>query len=187
MSKAVFQLFDEFRDRWARGEWPDAAEYLERAGGDADELALLIDAFLQRAEPPPPREEALALVEAWAKGESPLLELRARRGLRRDAVVDFVVETFGLDPAKRAKVRRYYHELETGQLDPAGVSGKLVVALGRLLGARLGDLLAWRPALLTARPAYYRAAAPPAAAPAPQEAAAELPDEIDLLFTGGGQ
>lgn len=186
MADELFLLFDEYRGRWRGGEWPDVREYLGRAGKDADELALLIDTFLEQADPPPVREEARALVEAWTTGESPLLELRTRQGLSRAAVVDFVVKTFGLDLAKREKVRRYYHELETGRLDPEGLSPKLVDTLAQVLKARVGDLLAWRPAPLPAAPAYYRADAPPAS-PAPPAGPPEEPDEVDLLFRGGGR
>ena len=178
-------LFEEYAAGFARGERPDLREYLSRAGEGRDELALLVDRFLQAAEPPEPDEDAVAVRQAWIEGEPPLVALRVRRGLKRDAVVDFVIHTFGLDPAKREKVRRYYHELETGQLEPRGVSARLTDALGRLLEVRVGEVLAWRPRPIAVEPAYYRTTAPEmaelAAAPAPSGER----DEIDDLFTGG--
>ena len=41
-----------------------------------------------------------------------------------------VMGSLGLDPAKRKKVARYYHQLETGLLDPRRVSGRVFEALG---------------------------------------------------------
>jgi hypothetical protein len=179
------ELFEEYAGRFAGGERPDLREYLARAGEGQDELARLVDSFLQWAEPPEPEEDAVAVAQAWIEGEAPLVALRTRRGLRRDAVVDFLVETFGLDPAKRAKVRRYYHELETGQLDRRRVSARLVDALGTLLDTRVGELLAWKPQPMAPEPAYYRASAPTMAAPAAAPPSREEPDEIDVLFTAG--
>jgi hypothetical protein len=179
------ELFEEYAGRFAGGERPDLREYLARAGEGRDELGRLVDRFLQWAEPPEPGEDAVAIAQAWIEGEAPLVALRARRGLRREAVVDFVIETFGLDPAKREKVRRYYHELETGQLDRRGVSARLMEALAKLLGAQVGDLLAWRPRPPTAEVPYYRASAPAMAAPAAAPPVQDEPDEIDALFTGG--
>ncbi len=189
MNSDVSRLFDEYAVRYSRGERPDARAYLERAGAGAGELAGLIDAFLTRAPAPEPDENTVALMQAWAAGEPPLLALRVRRGLRREAVVDALLAALGLAPEKRAKVARYYHELESGLLDPAAVSRSVFEALGETLRARAADLQSWR-----ARPpepaaaAFLRApepvAAPPAAlAPAQPE---EEWDEVDELFRGAG-
>ena len=56
------RLLDEYAARFARGEEPDAAAYLARAGARADELRELIDAFLVVAPPAPARREALELM-----------------------------------------------------------------------------------------------------------------------------
>ena len=45
------------------------------------------------------------LARAWVAGASPLVELRASRGVRRDDVVDAVVEEFEIAPDRREKVR----------------------------------------------------------------------------------
>jgi len=163
------------------------AEYLARAGEEADELAALLDAFLQAAPPPPPAEETVATMEAWAAGESPLLALRVRRGLRRAQVVEALVKLLGLDPAKERKVGRYYHRLETGLLDPARVDRRVFEALARTLKTRVTELLTWRPPPLEAEPAYRLepdAVMTEMAASAAPSAPAEEPDEIDRLFLG---
>ncbi len=167
-------LFDEYAARFARGERPDLREYLSRAGEGADELAQLVDGFLARAEPPEPDKEAVARMQEWL----PLVQVRTRRRLRRVEVVDALIERFGLDPAKRKKVERYYHEVETGQRIPA--DERLVVALGEVLRTSVSELLAWRPRPPAAQPAYYRANEPQPVAPAAP--AAEEPDDIDDLF-----
>jgi len=182
----VLTLFDEYAVRWARGEAPDAREYLERAGPAADELAELLDRFLASAPPGEPDPELAADFAAWAAGEPPLLALRVRRGVRRDEIVAAIVERFGLAQAKRAKVGRYVHRLETGLLDPRGVDRGVLEAWAGVLRARVEDLLAWRPPpVLPADVAYLRASEPADASfslSAP--AAPEERDEVDELFTG---
>jgi hypothetical protein len=173
------QLFDEWAARFARGERPDLREYLARAGEGQDELAALADAWLARMEPPEPDEDAVALAQAWIDGEPPILELRRRCGLKRDQVVDFLIERFRLDPSKRGKVKRYYHQVETGELVPADEG--LVAALADLLRARAADLFA-RPRPLGSAPAalYYRASPTGVAKLAAPMQAEE--DGIDRLF-----
>src|SRR4051812_26218471 len=125
MAEDVFALFDEFAASFARGERPDAREYLERASDGRDELAALIDGYLERVPPPAPDNDAVLLASAWLAQQPPLLELRTQRGLRRDEVVDTLVAALGLDSAKRDKVKRYYHELEGGLLDPDRVDRRV--------------------------------------------------------------
>src|SRR5207342_2967392 len=108
----VAQLFAEYADAYARGERPRAEEYLERAGEQADELASLLERFVQATPAREPDAETLALTGTWLTGEPPLVSLRASQGLRVDEVVDALVEKLGLDPAKRAKVKRYYQRLD---------------------------------------------------------------------------
>jgi hypothetical protein len=76
MAEVVAIRFDDF----ARGERPDTREYLARAGEGADELAAMMDRFLQAAQVPAAGEDERALVAAWIEGEPPVLELRNRRG-----------------------------------------------------------------------------------------------------------
>jgi hypothetical protein len=185
VAERVEELFDEYATAYARGERPRAREVLARAGEQSDELASLIDAFLARAPTPASDAQAVDLFEAWQAGESPLLRLRKVRGVTRDAVVGALVKTLGLDEKKKDKVRRYYHELESGQLEPERVDGRVWDVLGQTLGARVADLLAWRPHPPEfPTPAFARGSARPMMAamrvPEPQEEPAE--DEIDRLF-----
>jgi len=178
------QLFEEYVDRFAGGERPDLREYLARAGDGRQELALLVDRFLQWAEPPEPDEDAVAVAVAWIEGEAPLVALRARRVLPRESVVDALMKHFKLDAKLREKVRRRYHELETGQLELGRVDRALLDELAALFKARVGDLLAWQPRPLAAEAAYFRASElmEPSAVPSPTEQAE--PDEVDRLFLG---
>jgi hypothetical protein len=195
----VVTLFEEYAAAYSRGDRPRAQDYLERAGPAADELAKLIDGWLRAVPVPEPDEETTALVGAWAAGEPPLVQLRSRRGVRVDDVVDAIVTALGLDVAKRAKVKRYYQRLEQGLLDPARVSRRvLAVVKGQLgertveglacvkvqWGERTGEALAWRAPELRVEPAYYRAG-PEMTIATGMAAEAEPEDEIDRLFTGG--
>lgn len=193
MADDVFQLFDEYAARYARGERPDVREYLARAGERQDELRELLDRFLASSPPPEPDEETLAAMNAWLGGAPPLLELRVRRGVRRDEIVDALMGRLGLDRAKREKVKRYYHRLETGLLDPSGVDRRVFDVLAEALHAHARDFLAWRPPPVSdPAVAYLRAEAPDAdrlAETRARFAAAALGerDEIDELFTGGSE
>ena len=187
MADEVFRLFDEYAARFARGERPDAREYLARAGEGAEELAALIDGYLAAAAAPVADENARAAAAAWLEGEPPLLALRNRRALKRDAVVDALVTSLALNPAKRAKVERYYHRLETGLLDPGRVSGRVFDVLAETLRASLADVRGWRPRAVETEAVFARtddratSMAPFAAGAEPEER-----DEIDALFLEGG-
>jgi hypothetical protein len=178
----INQLFDEWAARYARGESPDPLAYLERAGAHADDLARLMDGFLQLAPRNAPSDETLLLARAWVSGASPLVELRVSRGVRREQVVDAVMGEFELAAGRRDKVKRYYHELESGLLDPAGLDDRLVDLLARTLRATRDAILAWRPRAIPAAPAYRTAAwQEPRATPSPAVGGASL-DEVDRLF-----
>jgi hypothetical protein len=190
----VAALFDEYAAAFARGEEPDLREYLARAGDGADELAQLVEAFVAAAPAAEPSEERLALTRAWAEGQSPLLEMRTRRGVRRDQVVDAILGRFGIDIVKREKVASYYHELEAGLLDPLRVDRGVWELLAELLRSSVNDLRR-RPRLSPPPPRMavaYRRSAPTAAleglaSPAAPAAARapEPPDEVDRLFRSG--
>jgi hypothetical protein len=181
----VFRLFDEYAARRARGERPDVREYLEQAGDDADELRDIVDAYL-RASPPsaPPDEDQVAAFRAWIAGEPPLLELRVRRGVKRAAIVDALVERLGLDVRKRSKVASYVHRLETGLLAPGPVDRRVWEVWAEALRARVEDLAAWRPRQVAARSAYYRSFEAVPAAKESRIPHSEDWDEVDELFQG---
>jgi hypothetical protein len=134
---------------------------------------------------PTPDEQMVELFEAWQAGESPLLRLRTARGLTRDAVVAALVRTLGLDEEKREKVRRYYRELEAGLLEPNHVDRRVWDVLAETLGARVADLLVWRPQRLEfPAPELARGPARPMLAATRMPEAQEKPaaDDIDRLF-----
>jgi len=175
-------LLDEFVGRWTRGEPLAVDELLVRAGPQAGELAALIDRFLERAPRREPTADAIAFVRSL--DEPPLLRARQARKLKLDDLVAGLVEKLGLGEAAREKVRRYYQELELGQLDPAGVAVSVWVALAGLLGRDVRGLAGVSPTAISA-PAMYRAADFDAvlldAITVPSLARPE-PDEVDRLF-----
>src|SRR4051794_35195067 len=156
MTDTNFELFDDFAARFARGEGPDVRDYLRRAGSGADELAALIDSYLTRAQPPAPDEESIALARAFVAGEPALLELRKRRGIRVDEVIDAIVGALGVDAQKRAKVKSYYQQLEGGVLEPRGVDASVWDVLARKLGASVRELRVWRPRSIQTDVAFFR-------------------------------
>lgn len=187
MTNRTAELFDEFAARFSRGDNPDVREYLRRAGAGADELAALIDVFLSRSEPPSPTEEEVALVRAWREGEPPLLELRKRRRLTVDQVVEALVGALGVAEPKRAKVKRYYQQLEGGLLEPRGVDRRVWTALRETLSAAVEEISTLRPRPATAQGAFLRADSPGEVFALRSVSAAPLAeerDEVDELFTG---
>ena len=186
MNEASALLFDEFAVRYRRGERPDVLEYLDRAGDDRDTLADLIDRFLEAVPARSPSEEEVVLLEARTSSEPPILVLRRRRGMTRGAVVDALVRALGLDPSKGGKVGRYYHELETGLLDPAPVDSRVWAALAEFLRANVRALADFRPPPLTApvaRRSMDRGWVLAERLSTPAIEADEIPDEVDRLFT----
>jgi hypothetical protein len=187
MTDRTRALLDEYRERFARGEHPDPRDYLERAGDEAALLREEIDAFLRRAPAPEPSDAAVRVMRAWAEGRPPLLELRAERGVTRDAVVDSLVADLGIAPAKRPKVLEYYHRLEAGLLDPARIDRRVFAAIARALHAGLADLAFAAPPQAAGGPFLRSQPAAPAQMPADavlsQRAPAER-DEVDELFGG---
>lgn len=190
MGMTVESLFDEFAAAYAAGGTPDVAEFLRRAGDQREELGLLMDRFLMAALARQTTEEDIVLMEAQLSGEPPLLVLRQRRKLTRAVIVDAIVAAFGIDEPKRPKVADYYHRLETGLLDPRAVSGKILIVLGKVLGADVSTLARLWPA--PAGVAFQRKAGElfeSEALPRPTKgsrAEGVEQDEVDRLFTAGG-
>jgi hypothetical protein len=193
VSTVVDLLFDEFAIAWARGDRPDVRDYLERAGAERDELAALLDGFFAAAAVQPPSEETLATFAQLVPGDHetpPMLAERVRMGLRRSVVVERLMGLLGLPPDREDKVARYYHELETGLLDPRGVQPLVWHNLAKIFGSGIRGLMVERPEpppVLVA--AYYRvsddlAGVDASAAPLPQASEPQQPDEVDMLFTG---
>jgi hypothetical protein len=185
VSSSVFELFDEYAAAYARGERPSAEDYLNRAGTEREQLARLLDEFLRRAPIQPPSEDDTRLLGLMLAEEPPLLTLRVERRIRVDDVVSTLVERLGLDRGKRAKVKRYYQQLEGGLIDPSGLSKRLRTALTELFGGDTETALTWTARPAQAATAFMRLAEPLAAQPAAPAAEPGEEDEIDRLFTGG--
>ena len=152
--RTVDLLFAEYAAAYGRGDRPRAADFLARAGDDADELATMIDRLLRAASMHAATLEDSARLTAVLEGEPPILELRVHRRLKRDDVVDRLLVALGLGSKLRPRLQEAYHELETAQLDPAGVDESVWSALGEILSANVRELAAWRRPPITARPAY---------------------------------
>ena len=190
MLTTVDQLLDEFVGRWTRDEPLAVDELLVRAGPEADELAGLIDRFLERAPRREPTADALAYVRAL--DDPPLLRARQALGLKLDDLAASLVSQLGLGEKARVKVRRYYQELELGQLEASGVAASVWDVLSKLLGRDARRLAAFQP-LPPAAKAMFRVASAdyePLADLHPPAAMAEREfDEVDRLFgvTHGGR
>ena len=186
MTTELETLLDELARRHARGEALDVEATLRQAGARADELAPLIEAFLERAPRRAPSDDALAYVRSL--DDPPLLRARVAKALRVDDVVDAIVTACELRPEARAKVRRYYQQLESGVLDPAPVAASVWDAITTLLGRSRASLVAPRLDAKVAPSPMFRADKlfEPSALQAPSTRPAEPdpPDEVDALFLG---
>lgn len=175
-------LLHEFQSRFLAGERPAADDYLQRAGAEADELATMIDGFLQVAPPPEPAPEVVAAVRAIREGAAPLTAVRARTGMRRESVVAAIMTAFGLSAAAQARVAERYHELESGLLDVARVDARLVDVVAGALGLTRDQLSFGRPATHIAAMARPRPEGAPTPAMAAPPAEAREQDEVDRIF-----
>lgn len=128
----------------------DVDAILERAGADRQELLDMIELSLALrgpAQPSPQVVDAIAAspmfdVRPWSEV---LTAARKAEGLKRPALVAQLAARLGVgDDAGRARLEERYHELETGQLEPARVRPAVVDALGDLLGGIRETLAATR-------------------------------------------
>lgn len=186
MSIDVETLLDELAGRHARGEPLDIEGTLARAGDHADELAPLIDAFLERAPRRAPTDDALAFVRSL--DDPPMLRARVAKALRVDDVVDAIVTACKIRPDARPKVRRYYQQLEGGVLDPSRVAASVWDVLVDVLGRSRASLSAPSLGVAPAAAPMYRADRlfEPGALPALSASMTEPepPDDVDALFLG---
>lgn len=208
----VEQLLSEYIAEHRAGGDADPRPYLERVEGlDRRELAALIDAYLARS---PGQQwdpagfaqsrarhvaDAVSLSLGGVNGAWPWLlpSLRKQAELPRSEVVRRLAEALEVADRKD-KVQTYYHRMETGDLPAAGVSERVLEALGRIVGAsaetlrRAGEIFepggGEAPAAVFARtgrpdPAYE---AVEAGVPSTGHAREDFKlDEVDRLFTGG--
>ena len=204
---SVDDLFDRYKAAFAAGERPDPQAYLEPlAGADRRELEALIDGFLARGARPAYSPEAFAAAQASPLAQRVMAEVsetwpvllpkaRDRAGILRSDLVTRLAEALGVS-GRSDKVERYYHQMERGLLDPAGVSDRVLSALGEIVGVSKERLrAAARPvtpppaagaafARVAPSPAPAPAAAPPAAMSRMRSAAPAEWDEVDELFRG---
>ena len=151
----VDRLFDEFAASYVRGEQPDVAAYLARAGDDAPELARLVEVFLRVAPTPEPSDEDVAVMHARLEGEPGLVALRRGRGQKVDEVVAALGARLGVKDVPR--LRRYYQRLETGVLDTRPVDERVWEALRDVFAANVRAIV--RPVTTSSGEsamAYYR-------------------------------
>lgn len=201
------RLLNEFVDAWNAGERPRVEDYVDRAPEDErDELALLLGTFLENAPQPRYSAETLAQIEGEAtvaqlsslidseSGLWPTLlpRLRRRAELTRDQVVEQLAELLGMS-GREARIKPYYHQMESGTLNPAGVSRRVLDALARIFGVEereieeAGDFSAIGAAVPTS--AFLRSTAQELRAGVDAEMAEAahpgIRDEVDELFRGG--
>ena len=166
MTPARERILSQFIDAWNAGLRPEADAYLERAPEEERaELAEDISSFLTWA--PTPDYSAATLEQiaaepivqaALAAARGPgglwpelLPRLRARAALSRTQVAAALVELLRLPSGSERKAETYLGRMEEGELEPTGVSRRLLDALARVLRVPVGelegagDLGAWRP------------------------------------------
>ena len=204
------RVLSDFIDAWNAGRRPDVDEHLARVEPDRrDELASDIAAFVAFAPTPDYDDAAIAAIRAEpavasaaaaARGRGGLWpallpRLRERAALSTAQLAAALVAALGLPADREPKARGYLERLEAGDLEPRGLSGRLLDALARLLGVPRDDLeAAGAFGAPPPAPALFRAEGPAAealrddldviadalAAPGAGEW-----DEVDDLFRGG--
>lgn len=211
MAELFEQVFFQVIDDLDAGEAKPLHRYLELVpAAERDELADLLAAVLAARGPaaaPTSAESesyarALAVIRqasqaTGASGTLPALLVRIRhsRGIERDTVIDALAERFEVGSAGRRSLRRLYHQLESGQLLGARLSGRLLTALGDIFQIDERDLDAASKSMETSGPAAptltIARGSSEARSRARREGGAEVPatpvDEelVRRLFAGG--
>jgi hypothetical protein len=144
----VERLLAEYKEVRRRGGDADPSPFLARASGlEREQLATLIDAYLERASR---REfDAGALRDSFAAGVAdsaqrtlagsaglwPVLlpRLRNQARIKRADLVAELAARLGAQ-SQQEKVATYYHEMEQGLLPASGVSDIVLEALGKIVG-----------------------------------------------------
>jgi hypothetical protein len=194
---SIDSLFEELVARWRRNEPLDVDELLGRAGGEADQLATLIDSFFERAPRRAPSlqaREAITDLVTRLEREPPLVSARVSARRRVRDVTQALIAGCGLPPDAEGLVRSYYQRLEGGLLDPAGVSDKIWAVLENVLGLEARKIAqagfagrrahGFAPSLV-----YQRVAAPDSSALAAtplsegQQPGEDILREVERLFT----
>jgi hypothetical protein len=149
------RILSDFVDAWNAGRRPDLDEHLARApAGDREQLLADITAFVAFAPTPDYDDAALAAIRAVpavaagaAATAAPgglwpalLPRLRERAALSTAQLAAGLVGALGLPADREPKTRGYLERLEAGELEPRGLSGRLLDALARVLGVPRADL-----------------------------------------------
>lgn len=150
----VDRLLSEYIEEHRAGGEADPVRYLEQLEGtDREELATLLDAYLQRT---PAKEwdaeayrgsAAERLTESLHKaltgqaGLWPVMlpRLRERAKVKRAELVEKLAQALGIGD-RSEKVASYYHEMEQGSLEASGVSSRVLEALSGIVGASAESL-----------------------------------------------
>src|SRR3954447_11180914 len=201
----VDRLLEQYIQEHRGGGQADPLSYLgQLEGTDRAELAALMDAYLERApgrewDPEAyagsPAEQLVTSLSESLEGVSgswPVLlpSLRERMKIARDVLVERLADALGVG-GREEKVALYYNQMEHGQLEPAGVSDRVLDALAGIVGTtkqalRDAGTRTFAPegeATAFTRPRLESAEAMPAAAASPGRT--EPLDEVDELFLGG--
>ena len=205
------RILSAFVDAWNAGDRPEVDAFVGRVPeAERAELAEAIAAFLTWAPTPAYSAATLdaiaaepAVQAALAASRGPgglwpelLPRLRTRAGLSPPQLAAALVRGLGLQAGSEGKAEGYLQRMERGELEPAGVSRRLLGGLARVLGVPAGELEGagdvgtWQPAAA----ARFRAEA--GAAEAVREDLEVLADvlaarpdedwdEVDALFRGG--
>ena len=152
---SIEQLFEKYAVAFRSGD-KDPRPFLRAAPeGERDELSRLIELFLMRADPQEWDADAFAGSEAERlaerilpavmpeihtpdRGWSYLLpRLRMQNRItRRDASALLASALGAEDDSEGAKVRDYYHDMEYGNLEPQGVSRRVLDSLAEIYGVK---------------------------------------------------
>src|SRR3954451_15644292 len=211
MSLTPEQVLSDFIDAWNAGQRPDVDDYIARVRAEEqDALGAELLAFVTLAPTPDYSDEAMAAIRAeiatevgQERGLFPALlaRVRERLGMSTADVAGELVNELGLTKQQAPKTAGYLKRLESGSLEPARVSRRVLEALGKVLGVTSAELEG-----AADRGGWVGLHATPAAAPVfrADEAAAERAarhldvladalgapgtaarDEVDELFLGG--
>jgi hypothetical protein len=196
------QILSEFIDAWNAGDRPEVNAYLSRAPDERrDELAQEIGRFVAYAPEPSYSQESLEQIRSETAGLAALPSLltraRGRAGVEVRELGASLARALGVSDV--AKTAGYLDRLESGSLDPRGVSRRVLDALASSLGVSREQLDAaadrfvlraapsapaamWRaqPGAASDQRADLELLASAMSAPAP-----EPWDEVDELFRGG--
>jgi hypothetical protein len=144
----VERLLAEYKEVHRSGGDADPSPFLARTSGvEREQLATLIDAYLERASrrefdagalrdsPAAAVADSAQRTLAGSAGLWPVLlpRLRNQARIKRADLVAELAARLGAQ-SRQDKVAAYYHEMEQGLLPASGVSDTVLEALGKIVG-----------------------------------------------------